>query len=1157
LRDKKLESSELSRRLTIAFVGPIALLVVLGTLLGYQVVKMGDDAKWVDHTDEVIAVATQTQKQVIDQETGLRGFLITEDRMFLEPFEKANPPELMERLRGMVSDNPTEVGRVDELRHRYDFWIAQTAKPAIEPKAPLEPVKNIVAMREGKREMDNIRAEILLILDAEATLRHQRVEASLASALFTKVAFLVLFVFAGLTLAFFSRQQLNAIAETFRSALQREEAARIEMEGQNWIRAGQAKVSEALLGDLSLEELGARALQTLANYVHADIGAFFTPERGGWKRRAGYALDSRGAGADTFAAGEGIIGVAGMGEKLVHLKDVPGDFFKVRSGTGERAPVEVLAIPARLEKTAHAVLELGFLTPATPLALELANRVGEGVALAVRSSEYKERLRDLLDESQRQGEELQAQQEELRVSNEELEEQSNAVLTAQAQSEQRQKDLEESNARLEEQTNALQRTQREVTEKAAEVERASKYKSEFLANMSHELRTPLNSSLILAKLLADNRDGNLTEEQVKFAQTISLAGNDLLTLINDILDLSKIEAGKVELNITTVAMRRLAEMVSRTFVPIAKDKGIKLVVTLEPGAPDALDTDGQRVEQILKNLLSNALKFTEKGEVALIVSGAGPNVRLSVRDSGIGIAKDQQGLIFDAFKQADGGSNRKYGGTGLGLSISRDLAKLLGGSIEVQSEPGKGSTFTLILPAKFSKPAVADSPASEPSAWPKFTEHTAHNAHNAQAHLAPAVMPEPMPSKTPYVPAKAAFEDDRGNLDRRRRLVLVIEDDVTFSKIVFDIAHELDFQCIVAHDAESGLALAKKHVPSAVVLDVNLPDHSGISVLDRMKHDASTRHVPVHVVSGGDYAQTVLAMGAVGYMLKPIKRDELLTTFRRLEERLSRRLRKLLIVEDDDIQRDSLARLLAGPDIEITAVGTVNAALEALRGNTVDCVVTDLTLPDASGFDLLEQMGADDSFSFPPVIVYTGRSLSSAEEQRLRRYSTSIIVKGARSPERLLDEVTLFLHQVESELPPERQRMLKKARDREAVFDGRRILVVEDDVRNIFALSSVLEPKGIKVVIARNGIEALKALGDNADIDLVLMDIMMPEMDGIEAMQRIRQKPAWAKLPIIALTAKAMKDDQEKCLKAGANDYIAKPLDVEMLLSLLRVWMPK
>jgi signal transduction histidine kinase/CheY-like chemotaxis protein len=1053
-----------------------------------------------------------------------------------------------------VSDNPTEVARVDELRHRYDFWIVQTANPAIDPKALREPFKNIVAMREAKRQMDNVRAEMLLILDSESTLRHQRVDASLASAFFTKVAFLVLFVIAGLTLAFFSRQQLNAIAETFRTALQREEAARIEMEGQNWIRAGQAKVSEALLGDLSLEELGSRALQTLATYVHADIGAFFTPERGGWKRRAGYALDSRGAGADTFAAGEGLIGAAGISEKPLHLKDVPGDFLKVRSGTGERTPVEVLAIPARLEKTGHAVLELGFLTPASPLALELANRVGEGVALAVRSSEYKERLRDLLDESQRQGEELQAQQEELRVSNEELEEQSNAVRSAQAQAEERQKDLEESNARLEEQTNALQRTQREVTEKAAEVERASKYKSEFLANMSHELRTPLNSSLILAKLLADNRDGNLTEEQVKFAQTISLAGNDLLTLINDILDLSKIEAGKVELNITTVAMRRLAEMVSRTFVPIAKDKGIKLVVTLEPGAPDSLDTDGQRVEQILKNLLSNALKFTEKGEVVLTVSGAGPNVRLSVRDSGIGIAKDQQGLIFDAFKQADGGSNRKYGGTGLGLSISRDLAKLLGGAIEVESEPGKGSTFTLILPAVFSRPAAVDAEVGPPSAWPKITAHT---AHAPEPRLAPAALPMPSPSETPRVPAKAAFEDDRGDLDRRRRLVLVIEDDVAFSKIVFDLAHELDFQCIVAHDAESGLALVKKHVPSAVVLDVNLPDHSGISVLDRMKHDASTRHVPVHVVSSGDYGQTVLAMGAVGYMMKPIKRDELITTFRKLEERLARRLRKLLIVEDDDIQRDSLGKLLAGPDIEITAVGTVNAALEALRGNNVDCVVTDLTLPDASGFDLLEQMGADDSFSFPPVIVYTGRSLSSAEEQRLRRYSTSIIVKGARSPERLLDEVTLFLHQVESELPPERQRMLKKARDREAVFDGRRILVVEDDVRNIFALSSVLEPKGIKVSIARNGKEALKSLTEIADIDLVLMDIMMPEMDGIEAMQRIRQKPEWAKLPIIALTAKAMKDDQEKCLKAGANDYIAKPLDVEMLLSLLRVWMPK
>jgi CheY-like chemotaxis protein/CHASE3 domain sensor protein len=1104
VRSEKAESAELSRRLTIALVTPVMLLVVLGTILAFQIHRMSEDAKWVDHTDEVISTATATQKQIIDQETGLRGFLVTEDPIFLEPFEKANPLDGMTRLRELVSDNPAEIARVDELRRRYQFWLTETA--FVVKGGAIGPSKSLPQMREGKREMDDIRAAISDILNAEATLRHVRVEAALTSTSFTKGAFISLFALAAVVLAFFSRRQLTEIATTFRAALQGEEAARKVLEEQEWVRAGQMQLAEALLGDLSLEQMGERAMKTLASYVHADVGALFTNDPKGWRRRAGYALDTREAGPETFSRGEGLVGAAGDATTLVHVRDVPADFLKVRSGTGERLPVEIVLVDART--------------------LDLLGRIGESVAIAVRSTEYKERLRELLEESQRLTEELQTQQEELRVSNEELEEQTNAVRAAQKETEARQRELEEANARLEEGTNALQRTQRDVTEKAAEVERASRYKSEFLANMSHELRTPLNSSLILAKLLADNKHGNLTEEQVRFAQTISLAGNDLLVLINDILDLSKIEAGKIELDVTELSLRRMADGLIRTFEPIARDKGLKLAVHLDERAPATITSDGQRVEQILKNLLSNALKFTAKGEVSLAISATATQVKLVVRDTGIGIAKDQQGLIFEAFRQADGASNRKYGGTGLGLSISRDLAKLLGGGIEIESDVGRGSTFTLTLPRGLaSVPTVSKS-------------------------VPPPIAPLPLVHEP-------AFDDDRARLDRSRRLVLVVEDDVTFAKILADLAHELEFQCVVAHEAEGGLALARKHVPSAIVLDVNLPDHSGLSVLDRLKHDPTTRHIPVHVVSVGDYAKTVLSMGAVGYMLKPVKREELIAAFRRFEERLSRPMQRLLIVEDDAVQRDSLSRLLEGPGVEVIAVGTVTDALEQLRASSIDCVVTDLTLPDTSGFDLLEQMGADDTYSFPPVIVYTGRSLTAAEEQRLRRYSSSIIVKGARSPERLLDEVALFLHQVEAELPPERQRMLRKARDREAVFDGRRVLIVEDDVRNVFALSSVLEPKGVKVSIARNGREALAMLESTPDIDVVLMDIMMPEMDGIEAMQRIRQRPEWAKLPIIALTAKAMKDDQEKCMKAGANDYIAKPLDVEMLLSLLRVWMPK
>jgi signal transduction histidine kinase/CheY-like chemotaxis protein/CHASE3 domain sensor protein len=1141
--DEKKETSELSRRLTVALVTPVALLMIAGTVLGLQVFRMASDGLWVDHTDTVIAQATRVQKQIIDQETGLRGYLVAEERVFLEPFAKARPLEEIAELRALVSDDPAQVARVDELRRRYEFWLAQTAFVA--KGGPAAPSRSVAALLEGKREMDDIRAEIGDILEREATLRRDRSTALASSTAFTKIVFIGLFGAVALILAFSSRRQLAAIAETFRAALAGEQAAREALERQDWLRAGQMKLSEALQGDLSVEQLGERTLKVLATYVAADLGAFFTGDSSGWRRRAGHVLDGRTGGPETFGPGEGLVGSAATAGDLVHLRDVPADFFTLRSGTGERRPVEVVVVPARVEGSAHAVVELGFLRAVDDRSIDLLARIGETVAVAVRSSEHKARLRDLYEESQRQAEELQAQQEELRVSNEELEEQTNAVRAAQAEAEQRQRDLEGINARLEEQTNTLQRTQREVTEKSAEVERASRYKSEFLANMSHELRTPLNSSLILAKLLADNKEGNLNEEQVRFAQTISAAGNDLLTLINDILDLSKVEAGKIELHIEPIVLERMTEALKRTFQPLAQEKGLSLVVELDPGGPDTIESDPVRLEQILKNLLSNAIKFTSKGDVSLRISGAGQHIRFAVRDSGIGIPKEQQPIVFEAFRQADGATNRKYGGTGLGLSISRDLAKILGGEIEVESEVDKGSVFTLTIPRTHAVEAAPADRRASPGAPAGRTLPTG---------VAP---PGPIPGAPKSTLRKAAFDDDRAELDRRHRLVLVIEDDAAFARILFDLSHELDFQCIVAHDAESGFALAKEHVPSAIVLDVRLPDHSGLSVLDRLKHDARTRHLPVHVVSVGDYAQTTLSMGASGYTLKPAKYEELVAAFKRFEKRLSRGMSRLLIVEDDPVQRDGLIRLLAAPEVEIVAVGTVAEALASLRTGSYDCIVTDLTLPDASGFELLDEMSNDEAYSSPPVIVYTGRSLTAGEEQRLLQHSSSIIVKGARSPERLLDEVTLFLHQVESELPPERRRMLKTARDREAVFDGRRVLIVEDDVRNIFSLSSVLEPKGVKISIARNGREAISALENTPDVDLVLMDIMMPEMDGFEAMQRIRERPQWGRLPIIALTAKAMKDDQERCLSRGASDYISKPIDVEMLLSLLRIWMPK
>ena len=1133
--------SLLTRRLTTAIATPIVLLVVLGVFLGRQILQMSEDARAVEHSDEVMGIASDLLRQIIDQETSIRGYLLARDRAFLQPYEQARPSEGFDRLNDLVADNPTQQARFNEARQRYGTWLALAAP--ITKAQDLETAKSMGAMRERKEGMDGVREAMRRAFEIEDGLRRARVAASTASTATTKIAFTFGLAACAVLLAFFSRRQLGSIASTFGDALEAETKAREATDAEAWIRAGHVKLSDALQGERTIPQLGTDALASLAAYVGADVGAFFTKEADAWQRRAGFALDSSASGSERFAHGEGIVGRVALEGELLHLKEVPANFLKLRSGTGETAPIELVVIPACIDGTTIAVLELGFLRAANARTLDMLGRVGGSLALAVRSSEYKQQLRDLLEEAQRQAEELQTQQEELRVGNEELEAQTAVLLATQKQLETQRGELEHTNDDLVQQSQLLEQknqqlagTHAEIASKAREVERASQFKSEFLSNMSHELRTPLNSSLILAKLLAENGNGNLTEEQVKFAETIYGAGNDLLELINDILDLSKIESGKMDVHAMSVPLERIRGTLIRTFEPVASEKkGLRFGVTLASSAPVVMDTDSQRLEQVLKNLVSNALKFTERGEVVVDVAASGDCVTFAVRDTGIGISKVKQSVIFEAFRQADGTINRKFGGTGLGLSISRELARLLGGDIQVESEEGQGSTFTLSLPRVYAGPRTIVEAATRPS-----------------SPLAASPRAEPRADTATPDAALAADEFEPG-----RRTLLVIEDDEAFVSILADVAREAGFHCAVATTAEEGFRLAKKYSPIGIVLDMKLPDHSGLYVLDRLKRDPVTRHIPVHIISGSDLVETALSMGAAAYLNKPVNREQILESFRALEAKSTHRLRRVLVVEDDATLRAGVASLLRRDHVEISTTGTVSGALALLREGTFDCIVTDLALPDQSGYELLETMAAQEPYSVPPVIVYTGRALTAEEEPRLRKYSHSIISKGARSPERLLDEVTLFLHQVESELPRDQQRSLEQTRHREAVFEGRTILVVEDDVRNVFALTSLLEPKGARVTIARNGKEALAVLAKEPRIDLVLMDLMMPEMDGLEATREIRKNPQWAKLPILALTAKAMRDDQERCMAAGANDYLAKPLDVEMLFSLLRVWMPR
>ncbi len=902
-------------------------------------------------------------------------------------------------------------------------------------------------------------------------------------------------------------------------------------------------------------------LNFLSRYIDAAVGALYVVQDGKLQRVAEYAYDPEHLqSARTLEVGSGLVGQAALERRVMAVEDLPADYLKVTSALGGTQPRSVLIVPVEDSGLLNGVIELGFLRPLREQDSELLRRIVPSIGSAIEAARYRQRLQKVLAETQQLNEELQVQQEELRAANEELEEQSSALRESQSHLEEQQAELEQTNEQLAEQTETLARQRDEMDEKnqrlneaqlmleqrADELQRASRYKSEFLANMSHELRTPLNSSLILAKLLADNPDGNLSDDQVQFARSIYSAGNDLLTLINDILDISKVEAGKLEVHPELTVLARLVDGVKNLFLPQAMERSLQFEVELADDLPVSLFSDRQRLEQILKNLLANAFKFTEKGSVTLRVEKRGEDqLAFAVRDTGIGIAPEQQAAIFEAFRQADGTTNRRYGGTGLGLSISRELANLLGGEIEVQSRPGAGSTFTLVVPEHYSEPRPT-TPASVPVAAPVVAlEPPAPPAAVERDLLQRAAAP------------RQWLPDDRDELPFEARCVLVIEDEPQFARILYDLAHELNYSCLLAQNADDGFDTAVQYKPDAILLDMRLPDHSGLTVLERLKENPATRHIPVHVVSVEDRKEAALQMGAVGYAMKPTTREELKDVFSRLEAKLAQKVKRILLVEDDALQRESMSRLIEDVDIEITAVEFGEQALELLRSTVFDCMIIDLKLPDMDGSELLERMAKEDICSFPPVIVYTGRNLTRDEEAALLKYSRSIIIKGARSPERLLDEVTLFLHKVESDMPPERQKMLKSARSREKAFEGRKILVVDDDVRNVFALTSALEQKGALVEIARNGLEAIDRLQHDGTIDLVLMDIMMPEMDGFTAMQEIRKDSRFAKLPIIAVTAKAMKDDQDRCLSAGANDYLAKPIDLDRLFSLIRVWLPK
>ncbi|MBA3820450.1 MAG: response regulator, partial [Deltaproteobacteria bacterium] len=922
---------------------------------------------------------------------------------------------------------------------------------------------------------------------------------------------------------------------------------------QDWLKTNVARFTRMLQGQRDLLTVARQILNELAPLVNAHHGAFYmteADEEGPILRLfASYAYQERKSVSSSWRFGQGLVGQAALEGKRIVLTKVPSDYIQISSALGEAPPHAIVVVPILFEGEVKGVIELASFEKFSGIQLAFLDQMLESLGIVIATIEATMRTDELLRQSQSLTEELRSQQEELQQTNEELEEK--AV------------QLSDQKAEVEKKNKQVELARQELEEKAEQLALTSKYKSQFLANMSHELRTPLNSLLILSRQLADNVEGNLTDKQIRYADTIRQAGTDLMTLINEILDLAKIESGTMAVEIGQVRFGNLRDYVDQTFRQVAEEKGLQFTVELANDLPPWIDTDDMRLRQVLRNLLSNAMKFTERGRVNLRLYRAAPDViAFAVSDTGIGIPKDKQRLVFEAFQQADGSTSRKYGGTGLGLAISREIAGLLGGDLRVESTPGTGSTFTLYLPTVYkaqaregrtlqqARVAAAAQAAIEAGHQPLIVDGggIGSSPPTERTDTTQLIAKEP-------IPLARAVPDDYDSLEPGDRVLLVIEDDATFAMTMLEMGRQSGFKGVVASSGQQALELARTVKPDAVTLDLRLPDIDGWVLLDRLKHDPATRHIPVHVISGLDEERRSLQSGALAFLQKPVTQEGLMEGLSGIREFVEKRVKQLLVVEDDPVQSQAITDLIGDGDVQTTTVSSGEGALQSLQDSSYDCVVLDLRLPGMSGFELIERIKADPRHRRLPVIVYTGRELTDEDKSRLHGLAQTVIIKDVTTMERLLDETALFLHRVEANLPERKQRVLRRIAKSDPQLAERNVLVVDDDLRNIFALTSLLEGHKMNVQYAENGRRALSKLEENPDIDVVLMDIMMPEMDGYEALRKIRERPEWKDLPVIALTAKAMKGDREKCLEAGASDYITKPVDADQLLSLLRVWL--
>lgn len=1187
-----------ARNLQIGFGLSLLLLVLTSIISYYSISNLISSANLVDHTNQIIQRTQNLISYLKDAETGQRGYLLTGQPEFLDPYTGAyeNCSDALKELKELTKDNFPQQQTLDSLTTTINkrFNVLQQGLDA----AKNNQATDIFLFKEGKVYMDKARELVKVMENREQDLLADRTENMKRYVGFSPV-FIILTAILSIiiTVVFFRRLQteyeekttlydsldkkdkqitnrisvIESIAKQISSGdykirLSSEEndtlgslssslntmASSLEgsfniLTNNEWLQSGIALLNERMMGEDNIDILTSNIIETVSEYTNSQLGLLYLVNNHDsliLENSYGLVVEK----GKEVPLKEGIAGQSLSGKKEILVRDIEEDLY-LHSAAGQIKPRNIFCTPIYYEKNIIGVLKVASIYNYTEAQLEFIRKAAYGIGIEITGALNQAKLQELLEETQAQAEELQSQHTELENINAELEAQSDKLQTSEEELRVQQEELMETNQELEERTRLLEEKNHmivlknlEIQKKAEELTISAKYKSEFLANMSHELRTPLNSILILSKLLSENNFNNLNKEQVEYAKVIQSSGNGLLQLIDEILDLSKIESGKMTLSYETVEVSELLNDLRMLFQPLTKEKNVELNIKIDTNVPAKIETDRFRIDQILKNLLSNAIKFTTRGSIDLTVKNDENKkgfINFIVKDTGIGIPPEKQELIFEAFQQADGSTKRKYGGTGLGLSISRQLARLLSGDIMLKSEEGDGSEFTLNIPTS---PVQKDETKEE---------------HQEAIPLKPNGLEKVKTAKQSFVVTEipAEIPDDRNNLQQGDKIILIIEDDTSFAKALLDFSRQKKYKGIVAVRGDHGIELAQQYKPVGILLDVQLPIIDGMQVIEELKKDARTKHIPVHMMSSYDTRKDSIMKGAVDFISKPFLIEKLNEILEKTEAIIKNETTKVVIVEDNSKHAKALADFLTNHKINAETTDTINGILETLKKKEVNCVVLDMGVPGNSAYDTLETIKANSELKDTPIIIFTGKSISRSEEAHIKQYADSIVVKTAHSYQRILDEVSLFLHLVEQKTEEQNNGAPKKQTSLNEILKNKKVLVADDDVRNVFSLTKVLERYDMEIISALDGNEALQALNDNPGIDIILMDIMMPVMDGFEAINRIRKNPKWQKLPIIAVTAKAMIGDREKCIQAGASDYISKPIDTDQLISLIRVWL--